>query len=411
MECVGFCPAGKVKVAMNTYNHSCYNRGYESYCCEPSYYTETTRLSDDIAAFQDALASYGANPTCSTTATRDLVGRDDSPVQQVKSFLTSFFLACNLDELQQLKGKIQVWDAWAVTTSRGTNPTRTSLVGWPATQRSGTRTSMTMEAMSQFLATFDLCAGDNFLCTEEGFDNQNLISGGGSDELKQWLQWKAQSRSIFGATDILVVGDWNTDDSIYDEALDNENVEDCEDCKINIESVVVEHSTNFHTEHIIELQSMSTFFAWLVTESSCNIDCQFFLKFFNKDVLKTTAMPGGYNSGVPSLRIMEALGSWSNTNQFRLLEKRLNGIKASLWSLDNLKAPDKWKAAYESAAPDEAITILKGVITVFSYLNYPSVWERLKATNALIRQELETAQDAYNDATGSQTKIADCWDQ
>lgn len=67
MDCVGFCPAGKVKVAMNTYNHGCYNRGYESYCCEPSYYTETTRLSDDVAAFQDALESYGANSTCSTT--------------------------------------------------------------------------------------------------------------------------------------------------------------------------------------------------------------------------------------------------------------------------------------------------------------------------------------------------------
>lgn len=51
------------------------------------------------------------------------------------------------------------------------------------------------------------------------------------------------------------------------------------------------------------------------------------------------------------------------------------------------------------------------IITVFSYLNYPTVWQRLKATNALIRQELETAQDAYNYATGSQTKILDCWDQ
>lgn len=81
-------------------------------------------------------------------------------------------------------------------------------------------------------------------------------------------------------------------------------------------------------EHIIELQSMSKFFAWLVTQSSCNVDCLFFLNFFNKDVLKTTAMPGGYNSGVPSLRIMEALGSVTNKSQFRLLEKNLNGVKA-----------------------------------------------------------------------------------
>jgi chitinase len=51
------------------------------------------------------------------------------------------------------------------------------------------------------------------------------------------------------------------------------------------------------------------------------------------------------------------------------------------------------------------------VLTVFSYLNYPDVWQRLKTTNALIRQELEIAQEAYNDSTGSQTKILDCWDQ
>jgi hypothetical protein len=35
-------------------------------------------------------------------------------MQQVKSFLTSFFLACGSDELQRLSGKIKVWDAWAI---------------------------------------------------------------------------------------------------------------------------------------------------------------------------------------------------------------------------------------------------------------------------------------------------------
>jgi hypothetical protein len=45
-------------------------------------------------------------------------------------------------------------------------------------------------------------------------------------------------------------GDWNEDDSIYDEALDNENLEDCDNRETNIESVIVEHSTEFNSEHI-----------------------------------------------------------------------------------------------------------------------------------------------------------------
>lgn len=84
-------------------------------------------------------------------------------------------------------------------------------------------------------------------------------------------------------------------------------------------------------EHIIELQSMPLFFAWLVSNIKCQIDCDFFLNFFNKNVLSgTTAMPGGYNPGTPSLRIMEALGSWTNDKKFRLLQRRLNGMKAQV---------------------------------------------------------------------------------
>jgi hypothetical protein len=45
----------------------------------------------------------------------------------------------------------------------------------------------------------------------------------------------------------------------------------------------------------------------------------------------TTPFSGGFNSGVPSERIMEALGSTRNTEQFRLLEKTLNGMKVRVF--------------------------------------------------------------------------------
>lgn len=55
---------------------------------------------------------------------------------------------------------------------------------------------------------------------------------------------------------------------------------------------------------------MPMFFVGLVAISKCQIDYDFFTNFFNKDILTgTTPLPGGYNSGTPSLRILEALGS------------------------------------------------------------------------------------------------------
>jgi hypothetical protein len=77
---------------------------------------------------------------------------------------------------------------------------------------------------------------------------------------------------------------------------------------------------------------MAKFFKWLVETSECRVDYIFFLNFFNKNILTgTTPFPGGFNSGVPSERIMEALGSTRNTEQFRLLEKTLNGMKARVF--------------------------------------------------------------------------------
>jgi hypothetical protein len=77
---------------------------------------------------------------------------------------------------------------------------------------------------------------------------------------------------------------------------------------------------------------MAKFFTWPVETSEYGVDYIFFLNFFNKNILTgTTLLPGGFNSGVPSKRIMEALGSTRNTEQFRLLEKTLNGIKARVF--------------------------------------------------------------------------------
>lgn len=82
-------------------------------------------------------------------------------------------------------------------------------------------------------------------------------------------------------------------------------------------------------EHIIELQTMNMFFDYLMDDdNNCLVDCDFFLQFFNKEVLKSAPdMQGGLHSEIPSERIMETLGSKLNTENFVLLHEGLNGLK------------------------------------------------------------------------------------
>jgi hypothetical protein len=65
---------------------------------------------------------------------------------------------------------------------------------------------------------------------------------------------------------------------------------------------------------------MAIFFKFLTDNPACGVDCNFFLSFFTQNVLtETTPLPGGYNPGTPSERVMETLGSSRNDQQFRLL--------------------------------------------------------------------------------------------
>lgn len=73
---------------------------------------------------------------------------------------------------------------------------------------------------------------------------------------------------------------------------------------------------------------MSLFFGSATTDNRCNVDCEFFINFFNNDVVNDAPLPGGFNSQKPSERIMDALGSDENTQNFVLLKTSLNGMKA-----------------------------------------------------------------------------------
>ncbi|KAJ5639539.1 Chitinase II [Penicillium longicatenatum] len=468
MSCVGFCPQGKVKVAMDVYNHGCYNRGYQTYCCEPSYYTETSHYSEDVQAFQDALGEWGDSPTCAVggsdleqrstdTAALATKGSSDTPAKKVREFIIQMLAAYAMRLAGNVGTMCDVWDNYVDSKSwsnlecdnlyqdlQNDSQHDSYLIEYGSFNISNAltcdpdlwNTLLSDDDTEDLVCDWDPCTADPSMCTEEGFDN-DYITDGSTEDIRRRAQWEGQRKVLQlldkrtdekqdsfvcfdGVTKVVVrfwrqgypsSGQWATSDPIYDEALDNQEVE-CTNTETSIETIVLTDNSDYHTEHIIELQSMPMFFAWLVANSKCQVDCDFFTKFFNKDSLTgTTPLPGGYNSGTPSLRIMEALGSWTNDKQFRMLQKRLNGMKAQLWRFYAPREDSLWQAAVKNASPNEALTIIKRVITVFSYLNDPEVWGRLKTTNKLIRQELKLAQDAYNKANGKNTQILDCWDE
>lgn len=63
-RCLSGCPAGKMRVAMDSYNEGCYHNGARAYCCDAVAYTATTRLSDDMQKLSDAMDKWLTEPPC-----------------------------------------------------------------------------------------------------------------------------------------------------------------------------------------------------------------------------------------------------------------------------------------------------------------------------------------------------------
>ncbi|KAJ5734717.1 Chitinase II [Penicillium manginii] len=70
-----------------------------------------------------------------------------------------------------------------------------------------------------------------------------------------------------------------------------------------------------------------------------------------------------------------------------------------IWRLVDPVAKTRFSNAIKKVNPSEALTGMK------------RVWKRLKATNNLLREELQLTQDKYNKATGNNAKIVEYWDE
>lgn len=177
-------------------------------------------------------------------------------------------------------------------------------------------------------------------------------------------------------------------------------------------------------EHIIEIQTFQRFFymattAKLPSGATPNfhpIDCSFFVIDKALDSRLLVGVPstflGGIESDYPSVRIMDALGSSTNTADFYLLHEEINGMKARLWRGDAPVEHDKMKAyADNTNAPEIPLNLIKCVIAVFNYLNKPNVKASMATISNHVRDQFQLTQDAYNFQHGTTIDLVAAWDE
>jgi hypothetical protein len=206
MKCVGFCTHGKVKVAMDIYNLGCYSRGYGTFCCEPSVYTETTRYSDEVLNFQKAAQSWADNPTCAVgnsgpaqrSTTADLVVRgtvDSSAV--VRQFLLQMGSKCDVwGTVVQQKGWLHLecdtlYNNWVNSSFHepylvqyGSFNITNSLTCDPALWEA----VLEDDGEDDIICDDDICQDDASLCNEEGFDS-DYLGDVSTETLRRRTQW------------------------------------------------------------------------------------------------------------------------------------------------------------------------------------------------------------------------------
>ncbi|KAK2839162.1 hypothetical protein FQN49_006418 [Arthroderma sp. PD_2] len=203
---------------------------------------------------------------------------------------------------------------------------------------------------------------------------------------------------------------------IYDKAIDFVDLDKCGNPNLGYTRIPT--GRDYATEHIIELQTITSFFALgskgkLTSKKSARFeplnDCLFY-PLLKQKVLKDrpATFLGGSASPYPRERIMHAFGSDVNRANFWLLYQDINAMKARLWGgIAPVETSNMLEYANNLDEPEIALVHIKTAISVFNYLNHPEVHDSMVTINRHIRQELALAETGTSRFLG----LVDAWDE
>ncbi|KAI6838626.1 hypothetical protein KC340_g3609 [Hortaea werneckii] len=227
------------------------------------------------------------------------------------------------------------------------------------------------------------------------------------------------------------VGNWESTDSIYDNAYNVRTPHSCNDGQVTGHVIPVAPKAGdsfFVTEYIVELQTMKLFIDSVNSRELPDgsyydlppIYCDFMMaalnrktsqEFLPKDVPQRSELTA---SRSPIDRILEAHGSTYNWKVFVILERQINGFKESMWQYHQPRDQDY--ATEENEDPTQSSKARKNIrttINVFSYLNVPDVHDKMVTVLNDIREELVRADRTWiadPDPNHTTTGIVEHWD-
>jgi len=386
LRCSPNCPKDKTRVAMDSWGGDCRDSGARVYCCDTdNYHLEKREIDDGLGAYRTAMGWFVKDPTCPATVSSDgdewtiddaeIERRQQPPdIGYSRIQLVHNLLSTVLEQAYQVPTRAQqdmmdLWDDyikgnWPGLVVRLLVPyildqyaTAYKVEG---ARKTADRILCALDVFNQMVQALktalicsdNLCGVDD-LCSDS-FDedaqpksnplrvrqDMNEIEKRRPMNVGGDINWDCiddanpNGRRIrWKKADYFSVNDWDDANTIYDNALRPIIPGHCSLTRLATVDYEFEPDTRpYCTEHIIEMQSMKIFFGEAANGmiSGCNLPCDFFLNGWNDPALLggLGPAPGGYQTGKPSERVMEAVGSDDNTANFAILEADLNGMKA-----------------------------------------------------------------------------------
>ncbi|KAL4740418.1 hypothetical protein BDV11DRAFT_214414 [Aspergillus similis] len=225
-------------------------------------------------------------------------------------------------------------------------------------------------------------------------------------------------------------GLWGAHTRVFRNALSYMSSTDCGNPDLKPEFKTGHHHD---TEHILELQIIAQFLqhaTWgrLVDGSQANfnpIPCELFIPrtrggagiLGNTNYMNMLDFPlftGDIDNPEPAARLMNALGSKSNNENFYLLENVVNGMKSRIFSNNRLMDDTRRDLVIANfMQPGQILGEVKSAIAVWIYLNRPEVLDSMKVLVRNVRKVLIHLQDNYNTQNPNSPRInlQAAWDE
>ncbi|TPR05868.1 hypothetical protein CAN33_0011610 [Aspergillus niger] len=409
--CVDSCPSDMVRLATYRYDKNCAG-GVRAFCCTDNYYSSKSQTNPEMAGFRSSLNNYLEDGTCSmgesaSLSRRDLFGRDTNKYEDLQFLIPLLYTLLVKDDTDlNAKEKLEAgyWDDWAKSNS------------------------LTGLVLSTLRSSSD---------EDDGTLDKRMLSAPSHGTLekraapKTYKVWCAGTGDWVDGLKIKPVyypsaGRWQPTDVQYKEARTYQSRTDCANPLVD---PMEKDGNNYDTEHVLELQMVPMFFRFATTGELTSgrtasfqpIDCTFFLPtsqggidFLHQSVMpKAEIYPGDpyedRRAKSPEFRIMAALGTSKNKENFYLLEKAVNGMKARIFRNVDLVDQTKWAGFIEDTSnPGIPLKEIKAAIAVWHYLNDQDVKNSFVELVSHLREVWVEVDSRFNN---NQPLFLPAWDE